>query len=45
MKKILLLGGAMQQVPSIQKAKELGFYTITCDYSWAGGSSLCGWKR
>ena len=33
MKKILLLGGAMQQIPSILKAKELGIYTITCDYS------------
>ena len=32
MKKILMLGGAMQQIPAIQKAKELGFYTITCDY-------------
>ncbi len=32
MKKILLLGGAMQQIPSIKKAKELGLYTITCDY-------------
>lgn len=32
MKKVLLLGGAMQQIPSILKAKELGFYTITCDY-------------
>ncbi len=32
MKKILLLGGAMQQIPSIEKAKELGLYTITCDY-------------
>lgn len=32
MKKILLLGGSMQQIPSILKAKELGFYTITCDY-------------
>lgn len=32
MKKILLLGGAMQQIPSVLKAKELGLYTITCDY-------------
>ena len=31
-KKILLLGGSMQQIPSIKKAKELGLYTITCDY-------------
>ena len=33
MKKILLLGGAMQQIPSILKAKELGYYAITCDYA------------
>ena len=32
MKRVLLLGGAMQQIPSILKAKELGYYTITCDY-------------
>lgn len=32
MKKILLLGGSMQQIPSIKKAKELGYYVITCDY-------------
>lgn len=32
MKKILLLGGSMQQIPSIEKAKEMGLYTITCDY-------------
>ena len=32
MKKILMLGGALQQVPAIKKAKELGFYVITCDY-------------
>lgn len=32
MKKVLLLGGAAAQVPSIKKAKELGYYTITCDY-------------
>ncbi len=31
-KRILLLGGAMQQIPSILKAKELGCYVITCDY-------------
>lgn len=31
-KKLLLLGGAFQQIPSILKSKELGFYTITCDY-------------
>ena len=32
MKKILLLGGAHSQIPSIKKARELGYYTITCDY-------------
>lgn len=32
MKKILLLGGSMQQIPVIKRAKEMGYYTITCDY-------------
>lgn len=32
MKKILLLGGAFTQIPSIKCAKELGYYVITCDY-------------
>lgn len=32
MKKLLMLGGAKQQIPAIKKAKELGYYTITCDY-------------
>lgn len=32
MKKVLLLGGSAPQVPSVKKAKELGYYTITCDY-------------
>lgn len=32
MKKVLLLGGAMHQIAAILKAKELGYYTITCDY-------------
>lgn len=32
MKKLLMLGGSMQQIPAIQRAKELGFYVITCDY-------------
>lgn len=32
MKKVLMLGGAMQQIPAIKKAKELGNYVITCDY-------------
>lgn len=31
-KKVLLLGGSHFQVPSVKKAKELGYYTITCDY-------------
>jgi len=32
MKKALLLGGSHFQIPSIKKAKELGYYAITCDY-------------
>ncbi len=32
MKRILFLGGALQQIPAIKKAKELGHYVITCDY-------------
>ncbi len=32
MKKILMLGGSMQQIPAIKKAKEMGFYVITADY-------------
>lgn len=32
MKKILLLGGSAQQVPAIERAKELGYYTVLCDY-------------
>lgn len=32
MKKILMLGGSMQQIPAIVAAKEKGLYTITCDY-------------
>ena len=31
-KRILLLGGAPTQLPSIIKAKEMGLYVITCDY-------------
>ena len=31
-RKILILGGAMSQIPAIIRAKELGYYTITCDY-------------
>ncbi len=32
MKKLLMLGGANAQVPAIRRAKELGYYVITCDY-------------
>lgn len=32
MKKLLLLGGSAQQVIAIKKAKELGLYTVLCDY-------------
>lgn len=32
MKKILMLGGTMQQIPAIKCAKELGYEVITCDY-------------
>ena len=32
MKKLLFLGGSMQQIPAIKKAKEMGIYVITCDY-------------
>lgn len=32
MKKILMLGGSEAQLISIKKAKELGLYTIVCDY-------------
>ena len=32
MRKILLLGGSFQQIIAIQKAKEMGYYTILCDY-------------
>lgn len=32
MKKLLILGGARAQIPAIIKSKELGYYTITCDY-------------
>lgn len=32
MKKILLLGGSAQQLVAIRAAKELGYYTIVCDY-------------
>ena len=32
MKKIMLLGGSAQQVIAIKRAKELGCFTILCDY-------------
>lgn len=32
MRKILLLGGSAQQIVAIEKAKELGYYTVLCDY-------------
>ena len=32
MKKLLFLGGAMQQIPAIVKAKEMGLHVISCDY-------------
>lgn len=32
MKKILFLGGSMQQIPAIRRAKKLGLHVITCDY-------------
>ncbi len=31
-KKMLFLGGIMQQIPAIVQAKELGYHVITCDY-------------
>ena len=33
MKRVLMLGGSMQQIPIIKKAKEMGLYVITCDYT------------
>lgn len=32
MKKILLLGGSAQQIIAINTAKEMGYYTVVCDY-------------
>lgn len=32
MKKLMMLGGAMQQIPIIKRAREMGIYVITCDY-------------
>lgn len=31
-KKILLLGGSLAQTIAIEKARELGYYTVLCDY-------------
>lgn len=31
-KKILLLGGSTQQIPAIEYANAIGYYTILCDY-------------
>ena len=31
-KSILMLGGSRQQVVAIEKAKQLGFRTVLCDY-------------
>lgn len=31
-KRLLMLGGSMQQIPAIKRAVELGYYVITCDY-------------
>lgn len=32
MKKILLLGGSIQQIPAIEYAKKKGYYTVLCDF-------------
>lgn len=32
MERLLMLGGAMQQIPAIECAKKMGCYVITCDY-------------
>lgn len=32
MRKILMLGGSAQQVPAIQVAKDMGYYTVLIDY-------------
>lgn len=32
MKKILFLGGSLQQIPPLRYAREQGYYTILCDY-------------
>lgn len=42
MKKILILGAGIYQVPLIKKAKEMGLYTCG-QYSWElSGIFLCG---
>ena len=33
MKKLLMLGGSMQQIPAIKAARDKGHYVITCDYA------------
>ncbi|MGE7947223.1 ATP-grasp domain-containing protein [Lysinibacillus sp. NPDC093688] len=33
MKKLLILGGEFDQIPAIKKAREMGHYVITCDYT------------
>lgn len=32
MRKVLMLGGSLAQIPSIKKAKEMGLHVVTCDY-------------
>jgi len=32
LKKILLLGGSTQQIPAIEYANKMGYYTLLCDY-------------
>lgn len=32
MKKIMLLGGSLQQIPAIEYSKKMGYETILCDY-------------
>ena len=32
MKKILMLGGSAQQVVAIRTARQMGYYTVLCDY-------------
>ena len=44
MKKILLLGGSAQQIVAINKAKELGYYTVLCDYLSDNPGQYCADK-